>query len=665
MTLPALKTYPAVESAWDTLSDAAADLKTESKNVQESMADAQASWQGFRTWYRHDGTEDAVWTGLDVLEPHAEDWASALASAKDAIDDFVATGQPLQTEREDLDQEEPGLSSRRSAALSSDDEAEVEEVRAAILTFNERATSLTTDWDNAQETFESAIGAISIGTTDGLPAVNGPRDEGTLNWAAMTSELDETFGELDPQSIWRDLRGLTEEELRDWLEANPEAARALAENELPGNPIPGSAEEIMSEAMADDAQLSEDGIAGIRGAWLGLEDHERERLMLLFPAVTGNLNGIPLATRGRTNRVTVAGLREQTAEKLAEHRKNRPQHAPGNAYERGQWEDEEARLETVLQGLTQAWDAYGRDEFPEPDPTAASNPDSYVLPGYSTVYVSTEGLGQIATMRGEPSSDTERAVTFVPGTNSTIASVDRYNSALDAMDGDDSEGTVSIYWQGSDLPQDLIRDNATPHFNEQGAPRLAAFDHAADLEMSTQRTRDVDTTYVGHSAGGSLLGTAEREGLDSTNIVYVAPAGTGHEVSSPDDTENEYAHRYLIQTNDDPIAAAQLLGGGAHGGSFWEGSNPVQQMGAVQLESGFLGNGSTVMRGHTDYFKHGSTSAENIAGVVYGGEVAPYLEPEIHTTFGSPYPYVEYPLETDTDHYRENGIPTVPVQDLR
>ncbi|MFB9071898.1 hypothetical protein ACFFX0_12075 [Citricoccus parietis] len=88
-------------------------------------------------------------------------------------------------------------------------------------------------------------------------------------------------------------------------------------------------------------------------------------------------------------------------------------------------------------------------------------------------------------------------------------------------------------------------------------------------------------------------------------------------------------------------------------------------MGAVQLESGFLGNGSTVMRGHTDYFKHGSTSAENIAGVVYGGEVAPYLEPEIHTTFGSPYPYVEYPLETDTDHYRENGIPTVPVQDLR
>ncbi|VXB76471.1 alpha/beta hydrolase [Citricoccus sp. K5] len=654
MTLPALKTYPAVESAWDTLSDAAADLKTESKNVQDSMADAQASWQGFRTWYRHDDTEDAVWTGLDVLEPHAEDWASALASAKDAIDDFVATGQPLQTEREDLDQEEPGLSSRRSAALSSDDEAEVEEVRAAILTFNERATSLTTDWDNAQETFESAIGAISIGTTEGLPAVDGPRDEGTLDWAAMTSELDESFGELDPRSIWRDLRGLTEEELRDWLEANPEAARALAENELPGNPIPGSAEETMIEAMADDAQLSEDGIAGIRAAWLGLEDHERERLMLLFPGIIGNLNGIPLATRGRTNQVTVAGLREQTAERLAEHRDNRPQHAPGNAYERGQWEDEEKRLETLLDGLGKAWDAYGEPHFPR---------DKTETPGYSTVFVSTDGLGQIATMRGEPSADTQRAVTFVPGTNTTIASVDHYNDALNAMDGDDPEGTVSIYWQGTHLPQDLVRDNATPHYNEEGAPLLAAFDHAADLEMASNRHRDVPTTYVGHSAGGSLLGTAEREGLDSTNIVYVAPAGNGHEVSSPEDTENEYAYRYLVQTNDDSISWAQALGGGAQSGSFWEGSNPVRQMGAVRLESGLKDDGS-IMEGHTDYFERGSTSARNIEGVVYGEDVSPYLEPEIHTYPGSYQPVITYPLEQDLEHYQQHGIPQVPVGSL-
>lgn len=656
MTLPALKTYPAVEADWDALSDAAADLRTESKNTRESMQDATSSWRGFRTWYRHDGTQDVVWTGLDTLAPHAEDWASALSSAKDAVDDFVTTGRPLQSERESLDRAEPGLSSRRSAALSSEDEAEVEEVRSDIVAFNERATALQTDWDNAQETFESAIGAIALGTTDGLPTVTAARDADTdvLDWAGMTSELDERFGEIDPKSIWRDLRGLSEDELRDWLEANPEAARALAENDFPGDPVPGSAEDIMAEAMADDAQLSEEGVAGIRDAWLGLEDHERERLMLLFPGVIGNLNGIPLATRGQTNHVTVAGLREQTAERLAEHRDNRPQHAPGNAYERGQWEDEEKRLETVLDGLGQAWAAYGEPHFPR---------DKTETPGYSTVFVSTDGLGQIATMRGEPSADTQRAVTFVPGTNTTIASVDHYNDALNAMDGDDADGTVSIYWQGTPLPQDLVRDNATPHYNEEGAPLLAAFDHAADLEMASDRHRDVPTTYVGHSAGGSLLGTAEREGLDSTNIVYVAPAGNGHEVSSPEDTENEYAYRYLIQTNDDPISWAQALGGGAQSGSFWEGSNPVQQMGAVRLESGLQDDGS-IMEGHTDYFERGSTSARNIEGVVYGEDVSPYLEPEIHTYPGSTQPVITYPLEQDLEHYRQHGIPQVPVGSL-
>jgi hypothetical protein len=657
MSLPPISTYPHVEANWNTLSESAADLKTGAGNVQEHLADAHGSWLGLRTAYRQDGSSEQVWGALDRMVPHAEDWASALSSARDAIDDFVATGRPLQTEREALDGLQPGLSSRRSSALSSDGASLVEEVRGDIVAFNERASSLRRDWDTAQDAFATALGAVGIGTTAGLPWTGGPRDTDTqaLDWAAMTSGLDEKFGALDPRSIWRELRGLSAEDLRDWLEANPEAARALAENRLPAHPVPGSAEQIMAEAMAGDAHLDEDGIAGIRDALLGLEEHERERLMLLFPAVIGTLNGIPLAVRGQTNQVTVAGLREQTAERLADHRGNRPQHAPGNAYERGQWEDEEARLDTVLDGLNQAWDAYGRPPFPEGDGT----------PGYTTLFVSAEGLGQIATMRGEPSASTERAVTFVPGTTSTIASVDHYNDALDAMDGHDPEGTVSIYWQGTDLPQELIRDNATPHFNEQGAHRLAAFDHAADLEMSSTRVRDVATTYVAHSAGGSLLGTAEREGLDSTNIVYVAPAGTGHEVSSPEDTQNPSAHRYLIQTNDDPISAAQLLGGGAHGGSFWEGSNPVRQMGAVRLESGFMGNGETVMGGHSDYFDPRSTSARNIEGVVYGTEVRPYLQPEIHTIIGSPYPYIEYPLEADADHYREEGIPSVHVEETR
>ncbi|NUL46043.1 hypothetical protein F7P69_12690 [Cellulosimicrobium funkei] len=635
MSLPALGTYLDAEASWTTLSDMAGDLKAESKSLEEAMDDARASWRGLESGYQHPETQDQVWTALDDLVPHAGDWASALSSAKDAIDDFVETGKPLQTEREALDRAHPGLSSRRSSALTSDDETLVEEVRSDIVAFNERASTLTTEWETAQETLSTALAAISVGTTEGLPIVTGHRDSktGIQDWSAMTSELDEKFGEIDPDVIWKDLKGLDEDELRDWLEANPEAARALAEHRWEDNPPSGSPEAIMDAAMADDAHLTEKGIKGIQEAWLSLSDAERERMALLYPGVIGVLNGVPLATRGRTNQITVAGLREQTAEKihdlgdeptlqdfLDDADLNSRSEAQG-AYNDWQaalkvWKEEKKRLGTVQDGLNQAWDAYGRDQFPS---------NSEAQSGYTTLFVSAAGNGQIATMRGTPSANTERVATFIPGTSTTIASVEGYNQKLDTIDGPaDPEGTVSIYWAGTDFPQSLVGDNKDSTFNEQGAPLLAAFDHAMDLDVPASAR----TTAIGHSAGGSMLGTAERgpEGLTSDNIVYVAPAGQGHEVGSPVDTANPNANRYWIQTNYDRIRHAQDLGGGGHGPSWWEGSDIDGAMGATRLEAGYLGSGDVMGKddgfagGHSDYFEPDSTSALNLEAVIHGGD---------------------------------------------
>ncbi|REE03989.1 alpha/beta hydrolase family protein [Citricoccus nitrophenolicus] len=646
MSLPALGSYPDAEASWTTLSEMAGDLKVESKNLEEAMDEARASWRGLESGYQHPDTQEQVWTALDDLVPHAGDWASALSSAKDAIDDFVETGKPLQTERESLDQARPGLSSRRSSALTSDDETLVEGVRTDILAFNERATTLTTEWETAQETLSTALAAISVGTTEGLPLVTGHRDTdtGVQDWAKLTSGLDEKFGEIDPDVIWKDLKGLDEEELRDWLEANPEAARALAEHRWADNPPAGTPESIMDAAMADDAELTKDGIQGIQDAWLSLTDAERERMALLYPGVIGVLNGVPLATRGRTNQITVAGLREQTAEKihdlgdeptlqdfLDDADLNSRSEAQGayNDWRAAlkEWKEDKERLGTVQEGLDQAWFAYGRDQFP---PTGSRN-----APGYTTLYVSTDGRGQIATMRGTPGPDTERTVTFVPGTKTTIASVDGYNQKLDTIDGKpDPTGTVSIYWAGTDFPQSLVWDNRDSTFNERGAPLLAAFDHAADLEIP----ESARTTAIGHSAGGSMLGTAERgtEGLTSDNIVYVAPAGQGHEVGSPEDTANPDAHRYWIQTNYDLIEAAQNAGGGGHGPNWWSGSDIAGDMGATRLESGYLADGSVMGKddgfagGHSSYFDADSTSADNLESIIRGGdsEVVLYHEGE-------------------------------------
>jgi hypothetical protein len=142
---------------------------------------------------------------------------------------------------------------------------------------------------------------------------------------------------------------------------------------------------MMADAIAASftgtGHQTEDGIAGIRQAWLDLADHERERLMLLFPGVIGTLNGVPLATRGRTNLVTVAGFREQTAEKLdgLGQKPSLQDYLDGvstnsddeveDAVRDWQsslsaWQAEHDRLSTVQSGLDQAWLAYERDQFP-------------------------------------------------------------------------------------------------------------------------------------------------------------------------------------------------------------------------------------------------------------------------------------------------------------
>lgn len=211
---------------------------------------------------------------------------------------------------------------------------------------------------------------------------------------------------------------------------------------------------------------------------------------------------------------------------------------------------------------------------------------------------------------------------------------------MDAINGVADPEAVSFSWQGADLPDEIL-DNTTSKYNEDGRPRLAAFDYAGDAEIP----RNARSTYVGYSAGGSMLGTAEREGLTSTNIVYVAPAGTGHDVGSPDDTvNNSEANLYWIQTRDDPILHAQKFGGGYHGSSLWSGSYPDQQMDAIRLESGFENpkNPASIMNGHTDHFGTKSTAAANIRAVIEGGDVSSYGED--HQWVG-PGGYPDSPLE--------------------
>jgi hypothetical protein len=115
---------------------------------------------------------------------------------------------------------------------------------------------------------------------------------------------------------------------------------------------------------------------------------------------------------------------------------------------------------------------------------------------------SLEGDGRIVTMTGTPSADTRIMNTLGPGTGANVSRLENHSAYLTNISGEPGADKVNFYRQDADFPPE-IRNNVTFEDNEEGGPLLAAFDHAVDLEVPA----DARTTYVGYSAGGSMLGT--------------------------------------------------------------------------------------------------------------------------------------------------------------
>ncbi len=641
---------PVISASWDDLRGHSTDLLNRANAASSFFTQASADWARFRSAYSHAATQEQVNTAVDELAAPMQEWAAAVSAANGILVDFCDTGAALQARAVELSEERPGIYAKYLATQEEGEEADPADA-AAISTFNERVSQLKTEWDALVEDTSSSLRGISGGTDDMLAAHAGLGEQllPVADWVALSSGLNERFGDMSPSALARILNGLSGEDLRLWADANPEAAAVLAQNRMVGPYATGSPEHTMMTAMQDGTDLTEAGVLGIRNAWNSLDAKDQERLLLLFPAVIGNLNGVPVAARARANTITVAGLREITEQAIKDLQRNRPKFPTVrvDTIENAEQTDEDIIKYGVEDAAYQA--ELKRLEQIRKGLDYAMQQDSQV------VAVGLEGNGRILIMNGTPSSATATAAVLVPGTEATLGSVEDYMGKLANVDRLPDPDHVSFYFQDIDLPQRLIVDNATSAFNEAAAPRLAAFDYALDLELRPE-TR---TTYIGYSAGAGALGTAERVGLDSTNIVYVAPSGTGHEVGSPQDTQNAEASRYWLQAGDDPIKNAQVLGGGAQGDGFIGGSNPARQMGAQQLESGFIrhATGGALVSGHVEYFTQGSTSALNMQGVISGTKVYPKVPEIIHSSDG--FVWYENPLETHPEDYRGKKMPSV------
>ena len=126
------------------------------------------------------------------------------------------------------------------------------------------------------------------------------------------------------------------------------------------------------------------------------------------------------------------------------------------------------------------------------------------------------------------------------------------------------------WWHG-------LADAADTRYALEMAPRLVAF--SEDVE---RQAGDRPVTYIGHSYGGSIVGTAERFGLTADRVIYVEAAGAGVGVHDPGDwhDRNPAVIRFSMTAPGDPISAVQGIPFGPHG------ADPDQMAGVVPLATG-------------------------------------------------------------------------------
>lgn len=139
---------------------------------------------------------------------------------------------------------------------------------------------------------------------------------------------------------------------------------------------------------------------------------------------------------------------------------------------------------------------------------------------------------------------------------------------------------------------------------------LAGFGAALDLEVAGT-VPGAPVAYIGHSYGGTIVGTAEQYGLRADAVVFASGSGTGA-ADGPWHDPNPAVRRYSMTPPGDPIHWAQRFGG-------LHGADPDTAPGVTRLDTGHYGQGN----GH-----HG----ELVAGVgAHGG----YLDDPDSTAFGN------------------------------
>ncbi|MGP3707079.1 alpha/beta hydrolase [Gordonia paraffinivorans] len=303
------------------------------------------------------------------------------------------------------------------------------------------------------------------------------------------------------------------------------------------------------------------------------------RLVQANPHVMGNLPGVPFEWRIPANEVNI---RNALAEEIRAGR--------------GQGR----RARTLREMLEPVADPT--------NPNPAAGDDGLVERQFIT-FVNTP-RGRMVEMVGTLRRNTRNVAVYVPGTGTNMDSAGGDNRRAAAELAAQTDGPVFLYLDG-DLPQDLVAATSTGYAAEM-APRLAVFGHELDAELA-EHAPAAKSTFIGHSYGGSVVGTAEQLGLAPDRVIYASAAGTGIlDLPHPAGVD-----RYALTFPGDPIHISQLLPFNPHG------ADPDTTADVTRLATGTVEiDGKTYVGGlktHGGYWNDpDSTAFQNMVKVITG-----------------------------------------------
>lgn len=388
------------------------------------------------------------------------------------------------------------------------------------------------------------------------------------------------------------------------LDVVPPAAAAVRPAAASGDPV------------ADWPHLSQDGIAAAVAA---MSDGQRQRLIEQRPHEVGNTDGVPWELRVAANRINIANaiLDERHTLDAPDDVKLRAAVAPTLAPADAERLWATLHADPVMRAAAiAAYDRDARRRVTYYESLLADVPDP--LDRDRRVPRQILAFDPQRESFIELSGDLTRAhalAVLVPGLNTTFdGAADDVATARRFVAGSGGDVAMISYLGGPFPTGDLgagIADAADARYALQMAPRLVAFSEDVERHAGT-----MPVTYLGHSYGGSILGTAERFGLTADRVIYVEAAGAGVGVHDPSDWHNRNPDvlRFSITAPGDPIGLVQGIPFGSHG------ADPDRLPGVIRLAPGRRLTGAPMAgpTSHSDVLNEPSDAWRNILAVITG-----------------------------------------------